>query len=96
MIKKLLFLFPLGILTVSALANIIMAAEVSDVGAKIHAYESKALVLQVRRDDLLTTLASKQSLQQLKVWALAQGFVPRSGVVTVEPQAQKLAFRVGN
>lgn len=90
-LKKAIFILPLALLTVSALANIIVGASVSDVGARIHEYETKTAVLENHSDELMTQLAEKQSLAQLKVWAVSAGFVPRTSVVTVTPQSPKLA-----
>lgn len=95
LIKKILFLAPLALLTGSALANIIMAAGISDVGARIHEYESKATVISGKSNELMTELASKQSLTELKSWAVAAGFVPAGSVTTVEKQSPKLARAAG-
>ncbi len=89
--KKLFFILPLCLLIVSAFANIIMAAHVSDVGARIHDYESKALKLSAHNDEMLQTLASKQSLVEMRAWALSQGFVPRDQLLVVREQAPKIA-----
>ena len=68
-----------------------MAAHVSDVGARIHEYESKAVKLSAHNDEMLQALAGKQSLSQIKGWALAQGFVPRDQILVIRPQAPKIA-----
>lgn len=94
-VKKVLFLVPLALLTVSALANIIMAASISDVGARIHEYESKTAIISTHSDELMTELASKQSLAELKSWALTAGFVPRGAVTTIEIASPKLARAMG-
>lgn len=95
LIKKILFLAPLGLLTVSALANIIMAAGISDVGARIHEHESKAALISAHSNELMTELASKQSLVELKAWANSAGFVPRGTVTTIESSSPKLARAMG-
>lgn len=89
--KKILFLAPLALLTISALANIIMAANVSDVGLRIHEYERKTAIIQARSDEMLAELASRQSLGELKKWAIAAGFVAQGKVRSVDPQSLKLA-----
>ncbi len=94
-IKKTFFLVPLALLTVSALANIIMAAGISDVGARIHDYEAKAAVISTHSNELMTELAAKQSLDELKSWALASGFVPRTNTATRETVTPKLARAMG-
>jgi hypothetical protein len=91
MIKKALFFLPLCLLIVSAFANIIMAAHVSDVGALTHEYEVKTTQLASHDDEMLQTLAGKQSLAVLKDWAISQGFVPRSSVVVVPRVTTQIA-----
>lgn len=91
--KKIFFFLPLFVLTVSALANIIMAASVSDVGLRVHEYESKAARISAHSDELMTELAAKQSLTALKDWASANGFVPRGKIAVVEsPKLASLGF----
>lgn len=94
-IKKILFLFPLALLTLSALANIIMAATVSDVGARTHDFETKTAIIQAHSDELRATLATKQSLSQLKTYALEAGFVNRAVVTALVHPSPKLAFASG-
>lgn len=90
-IKKIGIFVPLMLLTISALANIIMAAQVSDVGARTHEYELKTALLSVHSDELMTQLASKQSLVELKAYAMTAGFVPRGKMFTLQPHVPKLA-----
>lgn len=90
-IKKGLFFLPLCVLILSAFANIIMAANVSDVGASTHAYEAKTVKMAAHNDEMLQTLASKQSLGELKQWAISQGFVPTTHVTVVTPSTPKIA-----
>lgn len=91
MIKKAFFFIPLFILVVSAAGNIVMAAHVSDVGAKTHEYEAKTTQLSAHNDEMLQTLASKQSLSSIKEWAIAQGFVPHASVVVIRSATTKIA-----
>lgn len=89
--KKILFFFPLCVLIVSAFANIIMAAHVSDVGAKTHEYEAKTVKLSAHNDEMLQTLASKQSLASIKEWAISQGFIPHGTIVVLKSASTKIA-----
>jgi hypothetical protein len=91
MIKKIAFFLPLFVLVLSAAANIVMAAHVSDVGAKTHEYEAKTNKLSAHNEEMLQTLASKQSLASIKDWAISQGFVPHSSVVVIRSASTKIA-----
>ena len=89
--RKLLFMLPLMVLLISALANIVMAAHVSDIGSQIHDDETKTAQLLQHNDEMQQELAGKQSLAQLKVWADQQGFIPHGKIVAVAPTTPKLA-----
>jgi len=91
LIKKIVFTVPLLVLLICALANITVAASVSDVGAQTRLYDDKAIALAAHSDILMQELASKQSLSSLKVWALQEGFVPQSNLTVVESSARRLA-----
>lgn len=90
-LQKILFFAPLAILVSFALANIVMAAHVSDAGARIHVYEEKIARTSAHNDEMLQELASKQSLTSIKLWALAQGFIPHGQLTVIRPSAPKIA-----
>ncbi|PWU23955.1 hypothetical protein C5B42_01185 [Candidatus Cerribacteria bacterium 'Amazon FNV 2010 28 9'] len=76
-------IFSFVMLIGSALSNVVMAAHISDVGAQTKVLEQKANALAQKNEEMLTEIATKQSLTAIQMQAQAQGFVPRTQALVI-------------
>ncbi|HZZ99029.1 MAG TPA: hypothetical protein VFG51_03785 [Candidatus Saccharimonadia bacterium] len=86
--RKLCFFVPLFLVIALASVNVLFSGQFVSQGQKIHTLETQAGALALQQKDLETTLASTQSLQNIKADAMAQGYVPVSAVAVVDGTRQ--------